>query len=130
MATRRPHRSQSRSQLFSLSARIRRRENAFAEAPLDEHFEDDGCPICLAARAGAPLRADLTPDPMFLFEAARRVLQRTPPGAAREVSIMEMGSVTPDGRIKRTRYTVDADGDVHCDVDGARSLVGNAKRVS
>jgi len=46
-----------RASLFSLSARIRRREAATTPLQFADHYDDDDCPVCVAARSGGDVLA-------------------------------------------------------------------------
>jgi hypothetical protein len=105
-----PHRTSS---LFSLSARIARREAR--PTPAAGAHADDGCPICLATRTGGnPMAffpgldgsAPALPE-AFLINAAREAMAKKKPKADKAVPFIEYG-----GLIGRSSFSVDGSGRV------------------
>ena len=95
---------------------------------LSSSHVDDDCPICVAARSGLPITFDALRDEAFLAQAARRELEKRMLRPGEEAEVLNIGKILPNGTTEVSRYTVDADGRVHLDEGGKRSLITRLSR--
>ena len=138
-----PKGSARRSRLFSLNARIERRalSRAADERPGASHAVDDGCPICVAQRSGAPTAFDISalfpsadgaPPPIeesFLIAEARKALEREQPASGKSISFIQFGSKLPDGSFASSGFSVESDGRIFWTSPTQRKLVGQVPRT-
>lgn len=98
-----------------------RRPHVFATPGLQakEHDEDDGCPLCLAAREGSPRplfpAANFSAPPIpkeTLIAAARKALANSDAATEDLVPVIEYGSITKNGRYARSAFVVDRAGQI------------------
>lgn len=146
-------RSASRSRLFSLADRVARRQAAKTEAELeklgikitmqpagvghvDDDTFDDGCPICVAARAGGdmsmyPGRDGSAPElPMHLVIAkAIAALSEEKPAKDQLLPFMTFGVALEDGSFGEASYCVDGDGAIYWKSWSQEHIVGRINKA-